>query len=123
MINFYKYFKVFFINILVFLFLIIVIECFFGNWFNNKFAKRLSSERNIERIYKFDFSNHKGTSLYKRNNLGFRVSKKNIPINNPDIVFAGGSTTNQKFLNYEDTIVGILKKKFYKIKIIKFVVV
>lgn len=118
MINFYKYFKVFFINILVFLFLIIVIECFFGNWFNNKFAKRLSSERNIERIYKFDFSNHKGTSLYKRNNLGFRVSKKNIPINNPDIVFAGGSTTNQKFLNYEDTIVGRLQKKFDKLKIL-----
>ncbi len=118
MIKFYNYSKVFLINILVFFGLIIVIECFFGNWFNNKFAKKLSSERNIERIYKFDFSNHKGTSFYKRNNLGFRVSQKEVPENNPDIVFVGGSTTNQKFLNYEDTIVGRLQKKFDKLKIL-----
>ena len=116
--NFYKYSKVLLINILIFFALITLVECFFGNWFNNKFAKRLSSERNIERIYKFDFSNHKGTSFYKRNNLGFRVPKKKITINNPDIVFVGGSTTNQKFLNYEETIVGGLQKRFKKLKIL-----
>ena len=38
--------------------------------------------------------------------------------NNPDIIFVGGSTINQKFLNYEDTIVGRLQKRFEKIKII-----
>tara|TARA_E500000178_G_scaffold323347_1_gene348853 strand:+ start:146 stop:1177 length:1032 start_codon:yes stop_codon:yes gene_type:complete len=116
--NFYKFSKVLLINILVFFTLVIVIESFFGNWFNNKFAKRLSSERNIERIYKFDFSNHKGTSFYKRNNLGFRVPKKFVPLNNPDIVFVGGSTTNQKFLNYEETIVGSLQKRSKKLKIL-----
>ncbi len=118
MINFYKYFKILFINILIFFASIVIIECFFGNWFNNKFAKRLSSERNIERIYKFNFSNYKGTSFYKRGNLGFRISKNMVPEDNPDIVFVGGSTTNQKFLNYEDTIVGRLQKKFDNLKIL-----
>lgn len=118
MINLYKNLKIFFINILVLIILIIIIECFFGNWFNNKFSKRLSSERNIERIYKFNFSNHKGTSFYKRDNLGFRVSKTEIYESNPDIVFVGGSTTNQKFTNYEDTIVGGLQKKFNNLKIL-----
>ena len=116
--NFFKYFKILLINIIVFFTLIIVIECFFGNWFSNKFAKRLSSERNIERIYKFNFSNYKGTSFYKRNNLGFRVSKKDKSVNNPDIVFVGGSTTNQKFLNYEETIVGSLQKRLKSLKIL-----
>ena len=116
--NFFKFSKVLLINIFDFFALIVVIETFFGNWFNNKFAKRLSSERNIERIYKFDFSSHKGTSFYKRNNLGFRVPKKSVPIDNPDIVFVGGSTTNQKFLNYEETIVGGLQKRFKKLKIL-----
>ena len=116
--NFFKYFKILLTNIIVFFTLIIVIECFFGNWFSNKFAKRLSSERNIERIYKFNFSNYKGTSFYKRNNLGFRVSKKTESVNNPDIVFVGGSTTNQKFLNYEETIVGSLQKRYKKLKIL-----
>ena len=118
MINIYKYFKILFINILVFFTFVIIIECIFGNWFNNKFSKRLSSERNVERIYKFNFSNYKGTSLYKRNNLGFRVSKNNEFVKNPDIVFVGGSTTNQKFTNFEETIVGRLQAKFDNLNII-----
>ena len=118
MTSFYRYFKILFTNILIFLTLIIIIELFFGHWFNNKFSKRLSSERNIERIYKFNFSNYKGTSFYKRDNLGFRISQKSETAKNPDIVFVGGSTTNQKFLNYEDTIVGRLQKKFSNLKIL-----
>ena len=118
MTSFYRYFKILFTNILIFFTLIIIIELFFGHWFTNKFSKRLSSERNIERIYKFNFSNYKGTSFYKRDNLGFRVSQKSETAENPDIVFVGGSTTNQKFLNYEDTIVGRLQKKFINLKIL-----
>ena len=116
--NILKISKIFLINILVLFISIIIIECFFGYWFKNELSERLSSERNIERIYKFNFSNHKGTSFYKRNNQGFRVSGKEMNENNPDIIFVGGSTINQKFLNYEDTIVGRLQKRFEKIKII-----
>ena len=100
---------------MVLVILIIIIECFFGNWFNNKFSKRLSSERNIERIYKFNFSNHKGTSFYKRDNLGFRVSKTEKYENNQHC-FVGGSTTNQKFTKLRTKIVGRLQK-FNNLKI------
>jgi len=91
---------------------IVVIELIFGYWFKNKFDLKLSAERNIERVYKFDFKLHKGTSLYKRNNYAFRVGKKKIEPENINVIFAGGSTINQKFLNYENTIVGILDKKY-----------
>ncbi len=114
----FKNIKIFLINILVLFISILIIECLFGYWFENKLSERLSSERNIERIYKFNFSNHKGISFYKRNNQGFRISKKELNTSNPDIVFVGGSTTNQKFLNYEDTIVGRLQENFKKIKIV-----
>ena len=116
--NIFQNTKIFLINILILFISITIIECFFGYWFKNELSERLSSERNIERIYKFNFSNHKGTSFYKRNNQGFRVSGKEINESNPDIIFVGGSTTNQKFLNYEDTIVGRLQENFKNIKIV-----
>ena len=90
----------------------VVIELIFGYWFKNKLDLKLTAERNIERVYKFDFELHKGTSLYKRNNLAFRVGKKEVKPKNIDIIFVGGSTTNQKFLNYQDTIVGNLDNHF-----------
>ena len=107
----YPIFKVLFINLFLLIFLLFVIELIFGYWFKNKLDLKLTAERNIERVYKFDFELHKGTSLYKRNNLAFRVGKKEVKPINIDIVFSGGSTTNQKFLNYEETIVGILNSK------------
>ena len=104
-------FKVIYINFFLLLFLLLIIELTFGYWFKNKFNLKLAAERNIERIYKFNFELHKGTSLYKRDNLAFRIGKKEVKPKNIDIVFSGGSTTNQKFLNYKDTIVGILNTK------------
>ena len=94
------------------LLLVGIIELTFGYWFKNKFDLKLSAERNVERVYKFNFKLHKGTSLYKRDNYAFRIGEKTISPENIDIIFLGGSTTNQKFLNFEDTIVGILDKKY-----------
>ncbi len=113
-----NYFKLIFINILIFLILLIIIDLIFGSWFKNNFKLRLSSERNINRVYKFDFNNHKGQSLYIRDNLGFRIAKNSINPKDINIVFAGGSTTNQKFLNYDETIVGILDDKIKKYKFV-----
>ena len=104
-------FKVLYFNLFLLTFLFVVIELIFGYWFKNKLDLKLTAERNIERVYKFDFEFHKGTSLYKRDNLAFRIGKKEVKPKNIDIIFVGGSTTNQKFLNYEDTIVGILNSK------------
>ena len=104
-------FKLFIINFSIFFTLLIVVEMIFGSWFKNNFKLNLSSERNINRVYTFDFSNHKGTSHYIKDNFGFRVDGTDTIVEDVDIVFAGGSTLNQKFLNYEDTIIGQLQKK------------
>ena len=116
--KFLNLFKLIFVNILIFLIFLIILELIFGSWFKNNFKLRLSSERNINRVYKFDFNNHKGQSLYIRDNLGFRIAKNSINPKDIDIVFAGGSTTNQKFLNYDETIVGILDDKIKKYKFV-----
>ena len=116
--KFLNIFKLIFVNISIFLIFLVILELIFGSWFKNNFKLRLSSERNINRVYKFDFNNHKGQSLYIRDNLGFRIAKNSINPKDIDIVFAGGSTTNQKFLNYDETIVGILDDKIKKYKFV-----
>ena len=57
--KFLNLFKLIFVNILIFLIFLIILELIFGSWFKNNFKLRLSSERNINRVYKFDFNNHK----------------------------------------------------------------
>ena len=114
--KFFTFFRLIFINISIFFVILIVLDLIFGSWFKNNFNLRLSSERNINRVYKFNFDNHKGQSLYIRDNLGFRVNNTPTDPKNINIIFAGGSTTNQKFLNYEETIVGILDNKFKNYK-------
>jgi hypothetical protein len=112
----FNFFKIIFINIFILFFFLIIIDLIFGSWFKNNFNLRLSSERNINRIYKFNFENHKGQSLYIRDNLGFRVEDNESDPKNIDIIFAGGSTINQKFLNYDETIVGKLDNKIENFK-------
>lgn len=108
----FSFLKIVFINISFFFVLLIFTDLIFGSWFKNNFNMRLSTERNINRVYKFDFNNHKGHSRYIRDNLGFRIKKKTTQPEKIDVIFAGGSTINQKFLNYDETIVGILDGKF-----------
>ena len=119
--NLLKYFKIIFYNFLVFILLIFIIEIFFGNWFKNNFNLKMSSERNIKRLYKYNFDNHKGIVKYERDNFGFRTNKKIEP-ENIDIVFIGGSTANQKFISYDKTIVSLLQNKFSSAKNKKTVV-
>ena len=106
----FNFLNIIIINFFIFLSILIVADLIFGNWFNNSFKTRLSSERNINRVYKFNFENYQGASHYIRDNLGFRVNEKETVPEKIDIIFTGGSTTNQKFINYEDTLVGLLKK-------------
>jgi len=113
--HFFRVVVFYFFLYLVFIFFI---EIIFGNWFKNNFNLRLSSERNINRAYKFDFTNHKGYSHYIRDNYAFRVKDKDTNIKDVDIIFAGGSTTNQKFLNYDETIVGQLQGKFKNLNLV-----
>ena len=54
----------------------------------------------------------KENNLYKRDSNAFRYDETPIKENSIDVIFTGGSTTNQKFLNYQDTIVGNLDNHF-----------
>ena len=54
---------------------------------------------------------HKGTSHYVKNSYGFRVKNNNFDPATIEIVFAGGSTINQKFINYDESIVGLISNK------------
>lgn len=110
--------KVFLTNIIIFVIFILLIEIIFGYWFKNEFSEKLAAERNINRIYNFSFQNYKGYSHYIRDNNGFRIPNKNFKTLDAKIVFVGGSTTNQKFLNYEDTLVGLIQKKFNNSKVV-----
>ena len=110
--------KIIIINLFILFLSIVLIELFFGYWFKNELKNKLSSERNIYRIYNTDFKFLKNTSTYIKNNYGFRVENLNEDIHNPDYVFVGGSTINQKFLNFDETVVGILKKNIKNKKII-----
>tara|TARA_B100001250_G_scaffold409657_1_gene434455 strand:+ start:231 stop:1265 length:1035 start_codon:yes stop_codon:yes gene_type:complete len=116
--KFFALLKIILFNFFFFFLIILVVEIIFGSWFKNNFNLRLSSERNIDRVYKFNFDYHKGQSRYLRDNFGFRVKSDNTKPEDVYVVFAGGSTVNQKFLNYDETIVGILQKKFKNIKIV-----
>ena len=107
--------KIIIINFFIFLLIIIIIEIFLGDWFKNDFKFKINSERNIDKIYKFNFSNHEGVSRYKRDKFGFRVEEKINPTD-IDIIFLGGSTINEKFTKYEETIVGLVQKKIIKNK-------
>ena len=113
-----NFIKILITNIFVFLTAIILVELFFGYWFKNKLENKLSSERNIYRVYVTNFKYLDNSSLYIKNNFGFRVKNTDEDISFPDIVFVGGSTVNQKFLNYDETTVGILKKNLTNYKIL-----
>ncbi len=114
----FHFLKIIIINFFIFLTFVLIIEIIFGSWLKNNFSYRLSSERNIYRVYKFSFLNYEGESVYKRDSNGFRFNEKYIVPKNVDVIFSGGSTTNQKFLNFKDTIVGNLDKNFDEVKII-----
>ena len=110
--------RIILINLLIFFVTFVIFEIFLGTWFKNDFKYKLSSERNINRVYKLDFKYHKGTSHYIKNNYGFRIKNDdtNYDPSIIDIVFAGGSTINQKFINFDDSIVGILSNKNKNLK-------
>jgi len=112
---FTKYLKIISVNFLIFLLLIIISEIIFGDWFKNDFKFKINSERNINKLYEFKFSNYEGISRYKRDKFGFRVEEQINP-SEIDIVFLGGSTTNEKFTNYKETIVGLFQEHLIKNK-------
>lgn len=99
-----KTFKIIFINILVFLILIIFLEIIFGYILNKK--KNLDCHYLLcKRTFKYETNLHKNLRnykiIYQRDNFGFRDRHKDL--NSIDILVIGGSTTDERYLKDKDT--------------------
>lgn len=107
--NIYKIFKIIFINILFFIFLIIVIELILGN---KIYKKKLKCEYllcSVNLTYKNDLYSGTKNINYIKDRYGFRGLRKNV--NEIDILTVGGSTTDERYLQTEDTWSEKLEKK------------
>ncbi len=105
-----KFFKIFFYNFLILLFLIVIIEIIFGYWFKkNNFGIYMRSERNkILNISVNHHNNEKINFVYKRNFYGFigdEFEPKDVKI-----IFEGGSTGVEMWKPHETSIVSVLNK-------------
>ncbi len=103
--------KTYFYNIIIFLFLLILVEGVLGYWFSkDNFGIYMRKERNKNWETISNFNNQQYKFFYKRNFYGFRGDEFNP--NDVKIVFEGGSTGNERFTPEEYTIVGLLNQKF-----------
>ena len=105
----FKKSKLFLINLIVFLLLLLVFEIFLGNKiYPNKLncAYLLCSANHS---YKNDLYEGKKYIIYKKDKYGFRGLRKNI--NEIDILVVGGSTTDERYLEIKDTWSEQLEKK------------
>ena len=117
----FKVFKLFLINIAVFFSLIICIELIFGYWFQDyNFGPELRGKR----IQKIVFNHNNKKTIYLRDFYGFREDVniyEKYDASKIKIIFNGGSTGDEMYLNYNDTIVGninsYLKKDNTNLKI------
>ena len=111
-----KIYKIIYLNISIFLFLIVLFELFFGYWFkDNNFGIYIRDQRNIEKKYDNIHNGKKYRYTFKRNFNGFigeEIDPKEIKI-----VFEGGSTGEQIFIPPEFRTVDQLNSFFKKDKI------
>ena len=106
--------KLILINVLIFFLLIILIEISSGIFF-----KKLAVDCNYilcnanysyrTKLYTLD----EKLIIYKKDQYGFR-ERKNNNLNNIDILVVGGSTTDERYLNIEDTWTYRLEQLFKK---------
>ena len=116
-----KIFKIISINSIIFFFIIICVDLIFGYWLDDlNFGPNMRGKR----IQKIVFEKKNEKIFYYRDFYGFRENKniyEKYDTSKIKVVFNGGSTGDEMFLNYDDTIVGVLnanmKNENIKLKI------
>ena len=94
-----KIFNIIIINLIVFLFGIIIIEIFFGNWFKkDNYGSLLIPKKQTNLITNFPYQSSE-LGIYSRDNFGFRANTHDI--NDIDILVIGGSTTEEREVDDE----------------------
>tara|TARA_B100000029_G_C17556622_1_gene951886 strand:- start:51 stop:1070 length:1020 start_codon:yes stop_codon:yes gene_type:complete len=105
-----KKIKIVFINFLVFLGFIFLIEAIFGNWFkNNNFGFSIRELRNVSTPMSVKYNGQKYDYIFKRNKIGFIGEE--IDPEDIKVVFLGGSTGEEMFKPIKHSIVGSLNQK------------
>ena len=103
-----KLIKLFLINLIILLLLIICSDLILGYWFKDyNFGPQLRGKR----IQKIVFNHNNEKTTYLRDFYGFREDKniyEKYDASKIKIIFNGGSTGDEMYLNYNDTIVGNL---------------
>ena len=104
-----KFIKIFLVNITIFLLLIIILELIYGNkiYPNKLNCGYLLCSNNHS--YKNNLYEGKNFINYKKDKYGFRGLRKNI--SQIDILTIGGSTTDERYLETEDTWSEQLERK------------
>ena len=113
--------KIAYINFLVFLLSILIIEIFFGNWFStHNFGPYMREHRLKKNPVYLTYNNKIHHFIYKRNYHGFRG--ESLDPSQIQAVIIGGSTTDERYKPEEFTITEnlntLLRKKDYNFKII-----
>jgi lysophospholipase L1-like esterase len=106
--------KLILLNILIFFLLIILIEISSGIFFKKTAIDCIYVLCNANysyrtKLYTFD----EKLIIYKKDQYGFR-ERKNNNLNNIDLLVVGGSTTDERYLNIEDTWTYNLEQLFKK---------
>ncbi len=97
----YKILKIFIINFLILVSIILILELIMGN---KVYSEKLNCGYllcSAEHSYKNNLYEGKKYITYKKDNYGFRGLRKNV--NEIDILTIGGSTTDERYLEEEDT--------------------
>ncbi len=105
-----KVLKVILYNFLFFLISIILIEIFFGYWFDkNNFGPYMREHRMKKNEYSLKEDNKIYNYTYTRNYYGFRGEE--IEPQDINAIIIGGSTTDERYKPENFTITGYLNKK------------
>ena len=97
----YKILKIFIINFLIFSSIILILELIMGN---KIYSEKLNCGYllcSADHSYKNNLYEGKKYISYKKDNYGFRGLRKNV--DEIDILTIGGSTTDERYLEVEDT--------------------
>ena len=107
-----KILKVFSINIIILLILLIITELIFGNWLKkNNFSSLLIPKQQTSLITNFPYKSDE-LGIYTRDKHGFRANKYDL--NDINILIIGGSTTEEREVDDQKIWTKIFEKNLKK---------
>ena len=105
-----KKIKISIYNFIILIFIFLIFEMIFGYWFKkDNFGIHMRNERNKNWKTTSKFNDKEYNFFYKRNFYGFRGDE--FDPKDVNIVFNGGSTSNQRYTPENLTIVGLINEK------------